>query len=74
VNNTYRVVVTDEEIIQAYNRVRMKIKHTDSPGERDGCEIREALDAVNSEMISLFWLRNRVVALRKKDLLLTQSE
>ena len=62
----YRVVISDDDIIKSCNRIR---KDTDFPNERDLLEIREGLGIGNSAMISLHWLRNRLVALRRNNLL-----
>ena len=62
---TYFVRVTDAEIILAFNSCRDGIKHIDAPTEFDICEIRDRLEHQNRDIVSLFWLRNRIVALRK---------
>lgn len=61
----YRLTITDELIIETYHRVCRGIDHTDAPTEDEICLIRRNLDTENTDMLSLHWLRNRVVCLRK---------
>lgn len=64
--NVYRITVTDDDIINAYSAVCDKIVHTDAPTEHELDMVREAMPPFSDiEMLSLNWLRNRIVTLRK---------
>ena len=56
--------VTDEQSIAAYTKVCGQIKHTDAMTEFELVTVREAIPGDNN-MLSLNWLRNRIVQLRK---------
>lgn len=66
----YKLQFNDASIIQAYALCHPDIKHTDAPSEMDLCILRKRLKDPTKfkgevEMISLIWLRNKIVALRK---------
>lgn len=69
----YHISLVDQDIVNAYKVVMNSIQHTDAPTEEELCVIRSHLPITHPEMISLHWLRNRVVALRKADWLPTQG-
>ncbi len=53
-------------IEHAYSAVCDKIVHTDAPTEHELDMVREAMPPLSDvEMLSLNWLRNRIVTLRK---------
>jgi hypothetical protein len=56
---------SDGCIAEAYNVVSSGIVHTDAPTEAELAMVRDQLVGVEHEMISLNWLRNRIVQLRK---------
>jgi hypothetical protein len=63
-NQSHSVTVTDKQIIAAYRYVRRLIKHTDAMTEYELAVVREAIPG-DYNMLSLNWLRNRIVQLRK---------
>jgi hypothetical protein len=63
----FNVVLSNSDIIRAYNKVSNQIEHTDAPTEAELCLVREHLPVTPPEIISLHWLRNRIVALRKSN-------
>ena len=69
-NNPFILSVKDSDIVETYKRYKSLINHTDAPTEYDLVKLREVLSAVskevNTNMLSLHWLRNRIVALRKE--------
>lgn len=58
----HHVSFTDQDIAAAF--ALEKIEHTDAPTEDELCRVRERL-CHNSILVSLNWLRNRIVQLRK---------
>ena len=66
-----QINLTEAHIIRAYELVKNLIEHTDSPTIYEMCLLRNALAVPEQarEAICLYWLRNRVVAARKKGLL-----
>jgi len=80
----HSVQVTTKKLVSAYNETirHHRIEHTDAMVEEDLVEIRKNLSfqmVGDVEMLSLIWIRNEVVRLRKagkldtQDKLLTQS-
>lgn len=61
----YRIAFTDDDLRQAYERMKDSIKHTDAPTEVELSLLREELPG-QTEIISLHWLRNQLVRLRKQ--------
>jgi hypothetical protein len=61
----YRVELDDIDVICAFKEVEKKIIHTDAPTEQELIWIRRELPVSPPEIISLHWLRNVVVKLRK---------
>lgn len=66
----YCVELTDKDIIQAYRLVGLK--RPDNPSDFGLCLIREQLGDTDG-MLSLAWLRNRLVCIRKTGLLKQDS-
>jgi hypothetical protein len=62
-SSTFTVTVNDEDIINACDG--MGFKKPDSPTMLEIAELRESLPYTNRDMICGFWLRNRIVNLRK---------
>ena len=67
------VAFGDQELIAAYESVMGTIQHTDAPSELELCNIRTKI-CPNAEIVSLHWLRNRLVQLRKGGKLKRQTE
>lgn len=59
----FSITVTRKQIVDAYNEMQ-DFSNVDSPTERDLCNLRMLLPG-DFEMISLAWLRNKLVACRK---------
>ena len=58
----HSVSFSDQQIADAYAAV--PIEHADAPTEDELVQVRERL-CHNSQMVSLNWIRNRFVQLRK---------
>ncbi len=63
-NQSHSVTVSDDQIVAAYAKVCDRIKHTDAMTEYELVSVREAIPG-DYNMLSLNWLRNRIVQLRK---------
>lgn len=66
----YAVTLTGETIIEAYQKARAAgdIVRTDNPGELELAEVRYRMTHLvggDVDMLSLHWLRNKIVTLRK---------
>jgi hypothetical protein len=62
------IKMTDESIIKAFKAAQADIVHTDAPTEMELCVVRSKLKSImeeDREAISLHWLRNKIVKLRK---------
>lgn len=61
---THEIRFTDIDVIGAYEELMGEIEHTDAPSELELARVRKRMGR-GCEMISLHWLRNRIVQLRK---------
>lgn len=68
-NNPFILSIKDSDIVDAYHHYRVFIEHTDAPSEGELSRLRDYLGTISCEpnvnMLSLHWLRNRIVNLRK---------
>ena len=68
---------TNDDVQNAYNLVRHKINHTDSPTVQELIYVRDKLEELvdaNLEMVCTNWLRNKIVTLRKDNRLEKQEK
>jgi hypothetical protein len=62
----YNISISEEAIIKSYLKCKDSMVHTDAPTEEDMCKVRRHLVGTGSlDIISLNWLRNKIVVLRK---------
>ena len=63
----YELRFSDGCIVDAYNAVAANdnISHTDAPTEGELVMVRNLLPVDDTDMVSLHWLRNQIVRLRK---------
>lgn len=66
---THTVTITDQQMMSTYDEWKELTSHTDNPTMEDAVILRKMLAervGRDLEMICLFWMRNEMVALRKK--------